>query len=135
MGCTYCRSKADCSARSRINSNGKPVTIQPISIACTEIDGLPITRAWRPYYAWFGDMTLIGHLWNVFKLGRFTVDVVFHPPTSPQPFADRKVLARYCQQQVAHGIEQCLTGRHDYEEKSWPHRIPAPKHRRFKEFL
>jgi lyso-ornithine lipid O-acyltransferase len=90
---------------------GAPLLVQPVSIVCTELDGLPITRAWRPYYAWFGDMTLVGHLWNVFKIGRFTVDVVFHAPVSPESFADRKALAAYCQQQVARGIEQCLTGR------------------------
>jgi 1-acyl-sn-glycerol-3-phosphate acyltransferase len=88
-----------------------PVMVQPVSIACTELDGLPITRARRPYYAWFGDMTLVGHLWNVFKIGRFTVDVVFHPPVSPRAFADRKALASYCQKQVAQGVEQCLAGR------------------------
>jgi 1-acyl-sn-glycerol-3-phosphate acyltransferase len=87
------------------------VWVQPVSVTCTELDGLPITRAWRPYYAWFGEMTLVGHLWNVFKMGRFTVDVVFHPPVAPEAFADRKQLAAYCHQQVAHGIEQSLSGR------------------------
>lgn len=91
---------------------GKSVTIQPVSIVCTELDGLPITRAFRPYYAWYGDMTLVGHLWNVFRIGRFTIDVVFHPPVSPQAFDDRKALAAYCREVVAHGIEQCVTGRH-----------------------
>jgi lyso-ornithine lipid O-acyltransferase len=102
-----------------------PASIQPVSIVCTEIDGLPITRAWRPYYAWFGDMTLLGHLWNVFKLGRFTVDVVFHPPLSPAAFPDRKALAAHCQQQVAHGIELCLTGRHTRPEHAA--KLAAPK--------
>jgi len=97
-----------------IEEPGAQPLVQPVSIACTELDGLPITRAWRPYYAWFGDMTLVGHLWNVFKFGRFTVDVVFHPPVTPAYFADRKALAAFCQQQVAHGIEQCLTGRNLY---------------------
>lgn len=85
--------------------------VQPISIACTELDGLPMTRGWRPFYAWYGDMTLVPHLWNVFKLGQFTIDVIFHAPVQPQSFADRKELSVYCQQQVVHGIQQCLTGR------------------------
>ncbi len=89
-----------------------PITVQPVSVVCSELDGLPITRALRPYYAWFGDMTLAGHLWNVFKFGRFTVDVVFHQPVKANTFANRKILADYCQKQVARGIEQCLTGRH-----------------------
>ena len=89
----------------------KIVTVQPLSIACTALDGLPMTRAFRPFYAWYGDMTLVGHLWNVFKFGRFTVDVIFHPPIKADAFPNRKILAAYCQQQVARGIEQCLTGR------------------------
>jgi 1-acyl-sn-glycerol-3-phosphate acyltransferase len=85
--------------------------VQPVSIACTALDGLPITRAGRPFYAWYGDMTLVGHLWNVLKLGNFTVDVIFHSAVQPQAFADRKALSQYCHQQVSRGIEQCLKGR------------------------
>lgn len=87
------------------------ILVQPVSITCTEIDGLPLTRALRPAYAWFGDMTLLPHLWNVFRMGRFTVDVVFHPAVRPDSFAGRKRLSHYCHQRVAHGIELSLTGR------------------------
>jgi 1-acyl-sn-glycerol-3-phosphate acyltransferase len=92
-------------------ANGMDLAVQPVSIICTELDGLPLTRSLRPMYSWFGDMTLTGHLWNVFKLGHFTVTVTFHPAVMANDFADRKALALYCQQQVARGIEQCLTGR------------------------
>lgn len=90
---------------------GVTLTVQPVSIVCTAIGGLPITRGLRPFYAWYGDMTLVPHLWNVFKLGGFTIDVVFHAPVTAQTFPDRKALAQYCHQQVARGIEQCLKGR------------------------
>jgi 1-acyl-sn-glycerol-3-phosphate acyltransferase len=105
-----------------------PVTVQPVSVTCTEIDGLPMTRALRPYYAWFGDMTLVGHLWNVFKMGGFTVDVVFHPPLRPADFANRKALAAYCQQEVARGIELCLTGRHVAPLTAAKAVLALPKH-------
>ncbi len=91
--------------------SGAPVTVQPVSVACTQLDGLPITRALRPFYAWYGDMTLVGHLWNVFKFGHFTIDVTFHAPVTMKDFADRKTMAQYCRQQVAQGVEQSLTGR------------------------
>ena len=89
----------------------RAIAIQPISITCTAMDGLPLTRAYRPYYAWYGDMTLADHLWKVFKLGHFTVDVVFHEPVAPAVCADRKALALYCQKQVAQGVEHARTGR------------------------
>ena len=91
--------------------HGHHVTVQPISITCTELDGLPLTRGMRHLYAWFGDMTFVGHLWNVFKFGHFTVDLVFHEPVTIDHFNDRKSLAAYCQQQVGRGIEQALAGR------------------------
>ena len=102
----------------------RALTIQPISIACTELDGLPITRACRPFYAWYGDMTFFGHLWSVFKMGRFTVDIVFHAPVERSSFANRKDMAVYCQQQVAHGIEQCVIGR-EIKAAGVP-QLPAP---------
>lgn len=86
------------------------VTVQPVSVTCTELDGLPLTRTFRPWYAWFGDMTLVPHLWNVFKLGRFTVDVVFHPSVTPADFENRKALALHCHRAVAAGIDESLRG-------------------------
>jgi 1-acyl-sn-glycerol-3-phosphate acyltransferase len=87
------------------------VTIQPVTIACTALGGLPMTRAFRAFYTWYGDMTFVAHLWTVFKLGHFTVDVIFHPPVAPADFPNRKALSAYCRQQVAEGMAQCLTGR------------------------
>ena len=87
------------------------VAIQPVSVVCAGLDGMPMTRAWRSFYSWYGDMTLVGHLWNVFSLGSFTVDVVFHPPVTSDMFSDRKALALACQKQVAAGVERCLKGR------------------------
>jgi 1-acyl-sn-glycerol-3-phosphate acyltransferase len=95
-------------------------TIQPVSITCTELDGLPLTRALRPYYAWYGDMTLAGHLWNVLKFGHFTVEVTFHASIRPEDFSDRKALAQYCQSHVARGIEHSLTRRPEPEPKAMP---------------
>lgn len=97
--------------------NGKAVTIQPVSTVCTEIYGLPAGRIWRRYYAWFGDMTLLKHLWAFFCIGHFTVDIVFHPPVTIRDFANRKALADYSQNKVAQGVDACLKGRSLTKEK------------------
>ncbi len=90
------------------------VTVQPVSVSCTGIDGLPLTQHLRSFYVWYGDMTLVPHLWQAFKCDRFAIDVVFHPPIHVQGSLDRKQLAITCQQAVATGIENCVTGRwHD----------------------
>ena len=39
-----------------IEIRGKPVVVQPISIAYTHLDGIPLGRHFRPFYTWFGDM-------------------------------------------------------------------------------
>ena len=101
------------------------LAIQPISVACTEMNGLPMTRTFRSFYTWYGDMTLVGHLWAAFRFGHFTIDVIFHPPVSPTEFPNRKALAAYCQQQVARGIEQCVTGRK--ADSLPPQRLSAPR--------
>lgn len=88
-----------------------PARIQPVSVTCSEIGGLPMGRDWRLYYAWIGDMTLVKHLWDVFKIGHFTVDVIFHEPVTIHEFGNRKALSAHCQRAVAGGVEQILTGR------------------------
>jgi 1-acyl-sn-glycerol-3-phosphate acyltransferase len=89
----------------------KPMTVQPVSIICAGVGGLPMVRAWRAHYAWYGDMTLVGHLWNVFKVGGYRIDIVFHPAVKAKDFNNRKALSAYCHDQVARGIETSLTGR------------------------
>jgi 1-acyl-sn-glycerol-3-phosphate acyltransferase len=91
------------------STSDAPITVQPVSVTCTELDGYPMLREERPLYAWYGDMTLPPHLWNVFKRGHFTVDIIFHPPLTPIECANRKVLAATCQNLVAQGIETSLS--------------------------
>lgn len=91
--------------------DGRQIKIQPVSILCTEIGGMPIGRSWRPYYAWFGDMTLVKHVWDVFKIADFTVDIILHEPVTIEDFENRKLLSDFCQRKIAAGVDQCVTGR------------------------
>lgn len=94
------------------SAHGSAITVQPISVTCTEMDGLPMLREDRARYAWYGDMTLVPHLWEVFKNGTFTVEIIFHAPLTTADYPDRKSLAAACQKIVAQGVEQSLT-RHE----------------------
>jgi lyso-ornithine lipid O-acyltransferase len=89
------------------------VTVQPISIAYTRLDGLPIGRALRPLFAWYGSMALAPHLWTVLGLGTVEIVVEFHPPTTLAECGSRKALARYCEQRVAAGMANALSGRRE----------------------
>jgi 1-acyl-sn-glycerol-3-phosphate acyltransferase len=96
---------------------GIEITVQPVTITCTAIDGLPLTQNLRSFYAWYGDMTLLPHLWQAFKCDRFNVDVIFHAPLRAKDIPDRKELAIACHRSIASGVEQCITGR-------WPDAEP-----------
>lgn len=96
------------------------ITVQPVSITCTQLDGFPMLREDRALYAWYGDMTLMPHLWDVFKRGHFTLDIIFHEPLTTEDMPNRKVLAAACQERVASGIEQSLSGKAPTQEPLVP---------------
>ncbi|MGE5268416.1 MAG: lysophospholipid acyltransferase family protein [Thiohalocapsa sp.] len=88
-----------------------PVAVQPVSIAYTRLDGLPIGRRLRPLFAWYGEMAMAPHLWTMIGLGTVEVVVEFHPPTTLAACGSRKALARYCEARVAGGVAKALSGR------------------------
>lgn len=83
--------------------NGAPLKVQPVSIAYTRLDGIPLGRALRPLYTWFGEMDLGSHMWTMAGLGSLTVEVEFHPPVTFVEFGSRKALATHCYDAVATG--------------------------------
>jgi len=89
----------------------QPITVQPVSLAYTRLDGLPIGRMMRPFFAWYGDMDLAPHLWRLLGLGTIEAVVEFHPPVAVADFPSRKALAEYCEQRVAGGVSRLLAGR------------------------
>ncbi len=94
---------------------GRPLTVQPVSVAYVALDGMPLGRFLRPFYAWYGDMDMAPHIWRVAGLGNPTVIVEFHPPAPPEAFDSRKALAEYCYKAVASGVARALSGRADVE--------------------
>ena len=77
------------------------------------LDGIPMGFAFRPFYAWYGDMDLAPHLWQAFRLGGMTVEVEFHPPVTIDGFSSRKALAEHCQRVIADGVARAISGRPD----------------------
>jgi len=89
----------------------RSVVVQPVSIAYTRLNGLPLGVGWRPFVAWYGDMEMGSHLWNVAKLGTLTVELTFHAPVTLAEFANRKALAAHCDLVVRTGMAKLLAGR------------------------
>ena len=89
----------------------RPVTIQPVSIAYTRLNGMPMGVGWRPYVAWYGDMDLMPHLKRLLGLGWVTCEITFHPPVTADAFTDRKAMAAHCERVTRDGFARLLAGR------------------------
>jgi 1-acyl-sn-glycerol-3-phosphate acyltransferase len=89
---------------------GRPLTVQPISLAYARHSNMPMGRALRPFYAWYGDMGFASHLWRVLGLGPAVVAVRFHAPVTIEEFGGRKALTRHCERAIAQGVIEALYG-------------------------
>jgi 1-acyl-sn-glycerol-3-phosphate acyltransferase len=91
--------------------HGEPLKVQPVSIAYTRLNGVPLGRGMRPFFAWYGDMDLLPHLWTVAALGQLTVVVEFHPPITLEEAGSRKALAATVHERVSRGLARANAGR------------------------
>jgi 1-acyl-sn-glycerol-3-phosphate acyltransferase len=89
----------------------QPLAIQPVSIAYTSVNGVPLGWGLRPLVAWYGGMELGGHLWRFSRLGMVEVVVQFHDEVRLGDFGSRKELTRHCSDAVAGGVDRALGGR------------------------
>jgi 1-acyl-sn-glycerol-3-phosphate acyltransferase len=89
----------------------RPLAIQPVSIAYTSVNGVPLGWGLRPLVAWYGGMELGGHLWRFSRLGQIEVVLQFHDETRVGDFPSRKELTRHCFEAVAGGVDRALGGR------------------------
>ncbi len=90
---------------------GESLTVQPVSIAYTRLDGMPVGRHLRPFFAWYGDMALLSHIWLLAGLGRFTVTVTFDKPVTFAALGSRKALSQHCWETISTSHAEAITGR------------------------
>ncbi|MGC2854900.1 lysophospholipid acyltransferase family protein [Novispirillum sp. DQ9] len=93
--------------------DGRYPLVQPMAVSYTLRGGLPMGYAGRPTYAWYGDMDLVTHLWELMKAGSFTVEIEFLEPVTIEAFANRKALSRHCETEIRAAVNRALTGRFD----------------------
>ncbi len=98
------------------NLDGKELVVQPVSIAYTRLDGMPIGRMLKPYFAWYGDMEMAPHMWILFGLGICRVEVIFHAPVTLSQYETRKGLADHCYEVVSVGVSDANSGRRSGSE-------------------
>jgi lyso-ornithine lipid O-acyltransferase len=66
------------------------IALQPLTIAYTRRNGLPVTRRDRPELCWYGDMELAPHLVGVLQGGPIDVAVHWGEPIPFDAHTDRK---------------------------------------------
>jgi 1-acyl-sn-glycerol-3-phosphate acyltransferase len=76
------------------------VSIQPVAIAYTRLQGLPMDRRGRTHAAWIGDIDLMPHVARLLREGAMDVEVHFGEPIAFRPGDDRKKVAREVEARV-----------------------------------
>lgn len=89
----------------------KPIPVQPLSVAYTRLHGIPMGREYRPFFAWYGDMALVPHLWQALVQGPIDAVLEFHPPLTVAEAGSRKELCRRAERLVGDGVARALAGR------------------------
>jgi 1-acyl-sn-glycerol-3-phosphate acyltransferase len=102
---------------------GGRLIVQPVSIAYTRLDGMPMGRFLRPFFAWYGDMTLAPHIWEAIGLGVVRVEIDFHTPGTVAEAGTRKHLALQCHGVISRAVAQANAGR---SGEPLPVLVPAP---------
>ncbi|HWJ99618.1 MAG TPA: 1-acyl-sn-glycerol-3-phosphate acyltransferase [Xanthobacteraceae bacterium] len=74
--------------------------LQPVSIAYTRLQGLPMGRQHRPVAAWFGNTNIIKHIGRVLRMGGIDAVVTFGTAMVVTPEMDRKSVAKSLEQSV-----------------------------------
>lgn len=83
---------------------GPEVHIQPAAVTYTHIRRLPIDFSQWPLIAWYGDMELLPHMWELLKLGNITAEITYLPAVTYAQFGDRKALAAHCHRSITQAI-------------------------------
>ncbi len=97
-------------ARHALAGEKSEVLVQPLSIAYTRLQGLPMGRQFRPRVAWYGDMEMAGHFLAVVKEGAIDVELGWGKPIPFRLDTDRKALARRLESEVRAMTVAALTG-------------------------
>lgn len=87
------------------------IYVQTAAIGYTHQQGLPLGRRGRPIVAWYGDMEIAGHAWQLLKRGPLDVHVRVGEPVRLDAFAGRKELARFAEDQVRRAFADILARR------------------------
>lgn len=95
--------------------NKKDHYFQPTSITYTRLDGIPLNRMFKPFFAWYGDMDLVPHAWKFLGIGNCEIILNFHQPIEFSKFKSRKETSNICYNIISDQVASNLNAQ--YKEK------------------
>ncbi len=93
------------------DGNGPAGMVRMVMIAYTHLHGLPIQRHQRPLVAFYGEMEMLSHVWNVLKSGPLDVTVSISEPVPLASLSGRKELAAFSEARIRSVFVEQLTSR------------------------
>ncbi len=93
--------------------------IQPFTISIQKTDGHDVISAKdNDLYAWYADMTMLPHLWDLGQSKGVEVLINFHSTRPAANYNDRKELANDCHRDSQQGLENSLPTALDLRTKA-----------------
>ncbi len=83
-----------------IDAGARYVSIQPVAIAYTHLQGLPITRPERALIAWIKAKTITENIWDILHSGTKNVTVAFGKPMPLAEGSNRKAITKQAENEV-----------------------------------
>ena len=83
-----------------IEAGAKHVSIQPVSIAYTHLQGLPITRPERALICWIKSKSIRENIWDILVSGTKDVTVSFGEPMPLAEGSNRKAITQEAEDEV-----------------------------------
>ncbi len=83
-----------------IDAGAKHVAIQPVTIAYTHLQGLPITRPERTLICWIKSKTIRENVWDILMSGTKNVTVSFGKPMPLAEGSNRKAITQEAENEV-----------------------------------
>lgn len=86
--------------RAMENDHIEEMYIQPMVIAYTHLNGLPISAAERSKIAWIGDMGIEDNILDILSVGAKTTTIMFGEPITIKRGDDRKLVTKQAEDKV-----------------------------------
>ncbi len=82
----------------------EPLNVQPVAICYESVDGVPMNDTNWEVIAWYGDDTLIRHVWRLSRVKEIRVTLKCLEPLHLRPDENRKMLCKEVETAIYHSL-------------------------------